>query len=194
MTPQLLRAADRVPRPWKNGGGVTREVAAWPPGAGLDDFAWRVSMAEVREPGPFSAYPGVDRILAVLNGRLRLRLGQDAALTLTADSPPLAFSGDTPADAAPEGGSVADLNVMTRRGVFTAAVERLPRDELTITAGGAMVVALTECEISGEGARTILHEHDAVFLPSDAPPALVRGQGYLIRLFAAADAPASRQR
>ena len=35
----------RVARPWKNGGGTTREVAVSPEGAGLDDFAWRISLA-----------------------------------------------------------------------------------------------------------------------------------------------------
>lgn len=40
-----------------------------PDGAGLDDFAWRVSLAELREPGAFSAYPGVSRTLLLLEGR-----------------------------------------------------------------------------------------------------------------------------
>lgn len=32
------------------------------------DFIWRISMARVEQPGPFSAFPGVDRVLAVLEG------------------------------------------------------------------------------------------------------------------------------
>ncbi|MFN9927385.1 MAG: HutD family protein, partial [Phenylobacterium sp.] len=63
MTFTLLRAADRLAVPWKNGGGITRELAVWPPGASFDDFVWRVSMAEVHQDGPFSSFPGVDRIL-----------------------------------------------------------------------------------------------------------------------------------
>ncbi|WP_455776203.1 HutD family protein, partial [Burkholderia stabilis] len=27
----MIRAADLVASPWKNGGGVTREIGAWPP-------------------------------------------------------------------------------------------------------------------------------------------------------------------
>ncbi|MDP3593765.1 HutD family protein, partial [Phenylobacterium sp.] len=30
---RILRAVNRTPMPWKNGGGVTREVAIWPPTA-----------------------------------------------------------------------------------------------------------------------------------------------------------------
>jgi environmental stress-induced protein Ves len=49
----LLRGVDLVAAPWKNGGGVTREVAAFPAGAGLDAFVWRVSIADVAQAGPF---------------------------------------------------------------------------------------------------------------------------------------------
>ncbi|MBN3819399.1 HutD family protein, partial [Paraburkholderia sp. Se-20369] len=36
VTATMMRAADLVASPWKNGGGVTREIAAFPPGAALD--------------------------------------------------------------------------------------------------------------------------------------------------------------
>lgn len=37
-----------------------------PPGAGMDSFAWRVSVATIARPGPFSAFPGVDRQIMLL--------------------------------------------------------------------------------------------------------------------------------
>lgn len=40
----LIRGAELVAVPWKNGGGLTREVAAFPADAGLDTFVWRVSV------------------------------------------------------------------------------------------------------------------------------------------------------
>jgi len=61
----LIRGADLVASPWKNGGGVTREVAAFPEGAALDAFVWRVSVADVAQAGPFSRFAGIDRTLAV---------------------------------------------------------------------------------------------------------------------------------
>ncbi len=67
-----LAAAARRAVPWKNGGGVTEEIAVYPSDAGFDDFAWRISMARVGQGGPFSRFPGVDRTLAVLEGRMRL--------------------------------------------------------------------------------------------------------------------------
>lgn len=125
MSATLLRAADRVATPWKNGGGVTREVAAWPHGAGFDDFHWRVSMAEVRSDGPFSAFPGVDRILAVLEGRLALAVTATGEFDLSPGGPPAAFPGDAAATARVLQGPVLDLNLMTRRGLARATLERL---------------------------------------------------------------------
>jgi len=55
------------PTPWKNGGGATRELACWPSGAGMHDFEWRVSVATIAAPGPFSAFAGVDRQIMLLD-------------------------------------------------------------------------------------------------------------------------------
>ncbi|CAB3752768.1 Protein Ves [Paraburkholderia solisilvae] len=64
----LIRAADLLAAPWKNGGGVTREIAAYPHAAGYDTFIWRVSLADVEQAGPFSRFAGVDRTLVLLSG------------------------------------------------------------------------------------------------------------------------------
>ena len=110
--------------PWKNGGGETIEIAVSPEGASLDDFDWRLSMARVEAPGPFSSFAGVDRTLALLDGHaLVLRL-DDRTVTVTAASEPLSFPADVPTLAElPEGG-ITDLNVMSRRGRAAHALRR----------------------------------------------------------------------
>ena len=65
---RLIQYASLRPTPWKNGGGVTTELAMSPPGAGLDNFDWRVSLASIAEDGPFSQFPGVDRTLVMVAG------------------------------------------------------------------------------------------------------------------------------
>jgi uncharacterized protein len=120
----ILRAADRVAVPWKNGGGLTREVAAYPPQSALDNFDWRVSLAEVRRGGPFSAFPGIDRHMAVISGRLELSISGREALSLSSDTAPLGFPGEVPVYAEPRPEPVTDLNVMTRRGRFMARLTR----------------------------------------------------------------------
>lgn len=120
--PTVLSARSRSAVAWKNGGGITREVAAYPPGSDMESFLWRLSIAEVNQPGPFSRYDGVDRTLAVLRGKLELLFGAgSASAILDADAEPLPFSGDEPVFGVPLGGPVMDLNAMVRRGRFHAA-------------------------------------------------------------------------
>lgn len=47
-------------QPWKNGGGVTREILRWPD---TDDYDLRVSLADVTRSGPFSTFPGYSRFV-----------------------------------------------------------------------------------------------------------------------------------
>ncbi|MFN9848312.1 MAG: HutD family protein [Alphaproteobacteria bacterium] len=164
MTLTVLRAGDRKAVPWKNGGGVTREIAAWPPGSGFDDFAWRVSMAEVREDGPFSNFAGVDRILTVLEGAMRLTIEGGGVFELSLDTPPGAFDGEAAAAAQLTAGPVLDLNVMTRRGAAVAQVDRLisPAD-MPATLGVRLVFALADgVRVHGRGGDHNLNRYDGL--------------------------------
>lgn len=111
---------------WKNGGGMTTEIAVSPAGAGLDDFDWRVSMARIEGDGPFSLFAGIDRTLAILEGAgIFLCVADRIPIGLTRASQPLPFPADTPTRAGLIDGPITDLNVMTRRGRLTHSVERL---------------------------------------------------------------------
>ena len=68
MRARVIRNEDLVRVPWKNGGGTTAEVAAFPEGSGFETFGWRISMADVASDGPFSLFPGIDRTLIVVEG------------------------------------------------------------------------------------------------------------------------------
>jgi environmental stress-induced protein Ves len=154
MTIRFLAASERCATPWKNGGGVTRAIAACPEGASLDAFEWRVSMAEVAAAGPFSCFEGVDRILTVLTGELELSFPgeppESPSVTLTPDSEPFAFPGDRDCAGAPRGGAAKDLNVMVRRGSVRAQVRRV-REQAPLTARGEtlLVVALDAGTLEG---------------------------------------------
>jgi environmental stress-induced protein Ves len=121
---QVLRARGRTEARWKNGGGTTRQIAAFPEDADLANFAWRVSLATIAAGGPFSAFSGVDRLMLVLSGRLELEMAGASPVTLDGASPAFAFPGDAPVTALAPATPVADVNVMVRRGLFTAALER----------------------------------------------------------------------
>ena len=72
---RILRAGSHRRMPWKNGGGITTEVAISPPEATVNDFDWRISMAKVLASGPFSTFANIDRVLAVLDGEMLLTIG-----------------------------------------------------------------------------------------------------------------------
>ena len=77
MSWQMIPLEEVAPSPWRNGGGVTRELIAWPT---PQDWDWRISVAEIEKDGPFSRFEGVERWFAVLGGAgVRLTLdGQHA--------------------------------------------------------------------------------------------------------------------
>ena len=120
-------ARDQLPvTPWKNGGGSTREIACWPPGAGLNDFGWRISIATIAASGPFSVFAGIDRHIMLLDGD-GVRLQSPGAIAHQLDTPgqPFAFSGDLPIICTLLGGASSDFNVMVRRGQWQADVQVL---------------------------------------------------------------------
>ena len=124
MTLTLLRAADRAPQTWKNGGGLTWPVAVSPEDANLDGFDWRLSLAVVEAGGPFSAFSGVDRLMLVLDGRLELAIAGNDRLLLDETGEAASFPGDAEVTARLPDGPAADLNLMVRRGRFTGVLER----------------------------------------------------------------------
>jgi uncharacterized protein len=100
-----------IAAPWRNGGGTTRELLVWPH---REEWAARVSVAEISSDGPFSAYPGVMRWFAVLSGAgVALRVGSNMH-NLDAASEPLRFDGAAPAVCKLAAGATQDFNLMLR--------------------------------------------------------------------------------
>ncbi|MGB5939494.1 MAG: HutD family protein [Rhodanobacter sp.] len=120
----IIRLADRPSQPWKNGLGRTREIAVEPPDAGIDDFLWRVSVAEVDSAAPFSAFPGIDRQIALLDGAgFSMTLDDGRTHALTTPFAPFAFPGEARVDVALAGGPTRDFNLMLRRGRVRGGIE-----------------------------------------------------------------------
>jgi len=116
-----LRPADYRVMPWKNGLGTTTEIAIDPPGAGLDAFTWRVSIADLQVSGPFSAFAGHDRLLVQIEGEpmtLSHEGGGGRRLRLLS---PYGFAGELETHGALDG-PARDFNVMVRRDRASAEV------------------------------------------------------------------------
>jgi uncharacterized protein len=122
----IIRAADLTASPWKNGGGLTREIAAYPTraaGASMDAFAWRVSIAEVARSGPFSRFAGVDRTLVLLDGAGMVL--HEGARTHALERPLdcARFAGEASIDATLVDGPTRDFNLMVRRAAAHGTLE-----------------------------------------------------------------------
>jgi len=112
-----LGPADYRAMPWRNGLGTTTELFVHPAGGSLETgFLLRVSRAPVVADGPFSAFPGIDRSLLLLEGGgLALDHGPHGAQVLARPLEPVRFSGDWPTTGRLLGGACLDFGVMSRR-------------------------------------------------------------------------------
>ena len=111
---EIIRAAALKEQRWRNGGGVTRELAAGDVGTdGLP--GWRLSLADISSDGSFSEYPGVDRIFTIVDGDVAF-LTVDGSQHRMERYRPFRFDGGSSADCSLPTGPCRALNVMTRRG------------------------------------------------------------------------------
>ncbi len=134
--------ADLTPTPWKNGGGDTREIVCQPPGAGVDGFDWRVSVATIATTGPFSAFPGVDRVIMLLDGVGVHLQGDGVDHRLDTPLAPFAFAGDAALGCSLLGGTSTDFNLMTRRGKLQAELTVLRTAGTLASAPHGLLLAL----------------------------------------------------
>ncbi|AZO78882.1 MULTISPECIES: HutD family protein [unclassified Bosea (in: a-proteobacteria)] len=164
---RIIRAADCLVMPWKNGGGTTTEIAVAPEGASLDDFDWRISMAHVGQDGPFSSFPGIDRTLSVLTGAgITLVFGDGERVRLDRTSAPYPFAADRAVDGLLASGPIDDLNVMSRRGRWRHRVERLSGAGSLSAAEGLLVLAARRGDWLANGAKLAAGDNAVLDAPA----------------------------
>jgi uncharacterized protein len=132
----VLRESDYATVPWKNGGGLTREILKVPPDAAA--FDWRLSLATIEQPGPFSAFDGYDRTLVLIRGAgLELDFGPEGRAVLRAPGQLAAFDGGWATSCTLIDGPSSDLNLIVSkaRAETRARLVRVTTPELMHTAG-----------------------------------------------------------
>ena len=122
--------------PWKNGGGITVDIAGEfptePEAASWSDMTWRLGRTRIERPAPFSDLAGLDRILAVIEGRgLRLKPTDAPVIDVREPLRPVRFPGEWEIVSDLEAGPVGVLNLMANR----ARAEI----DLTFTDGGGCI-------------------------------------------------------
>lgn len=140
--------------PWANGLGTTAVIARSPE---TDHWAWRLSLADVVNDGPFSSLPGIDRWIAVARGgRMALQAGApDEFMSTVLDEThgAVSFSGDGDTSCRVLDGPLVDVNLMLRRGraAGTLDVQELGAGERWSWAVRAVVVLSGRVELVAVG-------------------------------------------
>lgn len=136
---EILKPSEYRTRPWKNGGGVTAEIAA---DAEASPPAWRLSLATIERDGPFSDFRGYDRTIVALDDGVRLVVdGEEIELRR---HEPFAFRGESTVQAHVTG-RTQDVNVMTQRAEFTHDVEILRTAQRYLVDDDELVFAYVLC-------------------------------------------------
>lgn len=95
---------------WKNGEGYTLEIAR-SAGESLDEFEWRISMADVKSAGEFSKFNGMQRFLTVLEGQ-GISLNIDGELKYLHTLQTVLFSGESVVHCELLAGQIRDFNLI----------------------------------------------------------------------------------
>ena len=126
-----------VATPWKNGGGLTRELALHAP---QGRFIWRLSLADIQRDGPFSPFPGLARIHTIVTGK-GLRLGNDEGVDLLArPQVPLVFDGGLALTARLRQGPCRALNLIYDPTIVSVVARVLPAGPVSAAAGDILMV------------------------------------------------------
>jgi environmental stress-induced protein Ves len=152
--------------PWKNGGGLTREIVRIPRESRTDDFSWRASIAELSASGPFSTFEGVDRVLVLLSGEGVHLQSSDGTIDHRLDTQlvPFVFAGESAILASLLGGTSTDFNVMTRRATTTADVRIVRETErLSAVRAGVLFAARGAWRARGASSTYELRESAGVW-------------------------------
>lgn len=124
MTVTVIRYDDHDLVPWKNGLGMTREVANAQRVDGR--LLWRISLATVDRDGPFSDFSSYRRVIMMLEGDgMTLDFGPHGRAVLDRPFVPHVFDGGWPTSATLHGGPTRDLNVVTSHDGVRSHVEVL---------------------------------------------------------------------
>lgn len=134
---------------WRNGAGETREICCFPPAT--RDFHWRASIASIAGNGEFALFPGVERVITLLEGgEVTLDGGNSFNHTLKQHQP-FTFAGEHAVKAKlTEGKMSMDFNIMTRRDCCQANVRVADRSFTTFGSRGGVVFVISGAWQLGE--------------------------------------------
>ena len=160
----VRRYAALEPERWRNNGGWTRQVWA----TNLPGPRWRLSLAHIDQPGPFSTFPQVDRTLVVASETV-LNLAIDSTVHTLGWGQAVCFPGEAvvKADLDTGGNPAVVVNLMVQRGEPVGVVV-VPRDgRVSLEPTLVAVTLLSGRAVFADGAE--LGRWDSFLPGSDCP-------------------------
>ncbi|MCL3883338.1 HutD family protein [Marivita sp. GX14005] len=168
---KLIRRCDLVEMPWKNGGGVTRDIAVQ---RDADGILWRLSMADVDRDGAFSSFAGLTRILTVVGGDGMVLHTPEAEIRADHASP-VRFDGGAPVHARLTQGPIRDFNLMFDTARCSGAAEILRAAGVHEIGQGDQTAVLHVIAEEARASTNTLGEGDTLI--ADAPLRIDLAQG-----------------
>ncbi|UTT40632.1 HutD family protein [Glutamicibacter mishrai] len=159
----IVRYADLPAQPWKNGKGISRTLFSDANSQGA--WSWKVSIAEISQPQPYSQYPGIRRVQVALGpGEIDLEVGGERHRLRAGGQ--LAFSGDDEVSVAPLGIEFLALNLMFAGEHWEAKVSTTHDSEQECCSGQVKIlVALNDhCQVGNDQ----LNRLDALMVSSES--------------------------
>lgn len=187
-----LSPADYVATPWKNGRGVTTDIAALyrPEAKGRDwsDMLWRFGRTPILESSPYSDLTGFERLQVLIAGAGFTIRTADGAVhrDLTRPFVPVRYDGATPVTGRLIDGPVETVNFLYRRDGFMGdLIVPEPGAKMALRAGTHVIYAPDEAatvELDGvayaladrhairiDGAAAFVHRAGRVLIASVSP-------------------------
>lgn len=159
--------------PWRNGGGITHEIAREPK-AGAD-FSWRLSLALIERSGPFSSFSGYQRAIALVSGHGCVLHGiEQQPVSLRKSGDLKLFSGGSVVTCELIAGACCDLNLMVREpgsiiGARHVSLVAGSTESLSADCNHAVFCldGEIECVDAASGREVVLGLHDTLVTASD---------------------------
>lgn len=181
-SPTVLPRSGHTVMPWRNGAGTTQEIAIAPSDDPAVPFRWRLSMADLAGDGPFSEFPGVDRVLLLLDG-------EDVALAIDGASPralavgeAIAFPADVPTHLTMGSSSGRDLNLMWDRSSVAGAMSVVAAGTMRRCDATTIVVALGPAVVAADDDSFALERDDALRIDGPAELRIDEGAVALVEI------------
>lgn len=162
--------------PWKNGGGVTVDIAE-------QDGVWRFGRTPITVAGPFSDYAGFDRLQILVAGRGLVLDTPDGEIDVRRPLEPVRFAGETRITSRLEAGPVEVVNLIGARAKVRIALDVLRAgDTLSVEPGTHLAYAAqgtAALEIDGTPHRLAA---DHALRAEASGPTVVKGIGGVVLL------------